>query len=93
MLQVQFPPSHPHTVLLKQQMLFGAPKKKTSDFESPGNYVFSRAKHILGHLLRFFLGAETFLTPKLPFATVRYHCGGSMELNACILLLAYMVYL
>jgi hypothetical protein len=24
---------------------------------------------------------------------VRYHCGGSMELYACILLLAYMVYL
>jgi hypothetical protein len=24
---------------------------------------------------------------------VRYHCGGSMELNACILLLAHMVYL
>ncbi len=24
---------------------------------------------------------------------VRYHCGGSMELNARILLLAYMVYL
>jgi hypothetical protein len=25
--------------------------------------------------------------------TVRYHSGGSMELNACILLLAHMVYL
>jgi hypothetical protein len=24
---------------------------------------------------------------------VRYHSGGSMELNACILLLAHMVYL
>jgi hypothetical protein len=30
----------------------------------------------------------------LPCITiVRYHCGGSMELNAHILLLAYMVYL
>jgi hypothetical protein len=25
--------------------------------------------------------------------TVRYHSGGSMKLNACILLLAHMVYL
>jgi hypothetical protein len=27
------------------------------------------------------------------FVLVRYHFGGSMELNACILLLALMVYL
>jgi hypothetical protein len=29
----------------------------------------------------------------LIISIVRYHCGGSMELNARILLLAYMVYL
>jgi hypothetical protein len=28
-----------------------------------------------------------------PAATVRYHSGGSMKLNACILFLAHMVYL
>ena len=38
------------------------------------------------------------MTPKTmlcgePDHTVRYHSGGSMELNACILLLAHMVYL
>jgi hypothetical protein len=31
----------------------------------------SGAKHIMGHFLGFFEGAETFLTAKLPFATLR----------------------
>jgi hypothetical protein len=34
-----------------------------------------------------------FLCTGFEFISVRYHCGGSMELNARILLLAYMVYL
>ncbi len=37
-----------------------------------------------------------FVTPEhvVPqVSAVRYHCGGSMELNARILLLAYVVYL
>jgi hypothetical protein len=36
------------------------------------------------------IGPKTFIYMISP---VRYHCGGSMELNARILLLAYMVYL
>jgi hypothetical protein len=67
MLRVRFPPSHPHTVLFKQQMLFGALKKKKVPLILKVLeiiFFLSRAKHILGHLLGFFLGAETFLTPK-----------------------------
>jgi hypothetical protein len=30
---------------------------------------------------------------KFQFAYVRYHSGGSMKLNACILILAHMLYL
>ncbi len=40
----------------------------TTDFVSPGDYFFSRAKHIMGHFAGFFEGAETFLTPLLSVA-------------------------
>jgi hypothetical protein len=40
-----------------------------------------------------FLVIFVFFFSKNRIVSVRYHCGGSMELNARILLLAYMVYL
>jgi hypothetical protein len=36
---------------------------------------------------------EIMLTKMVYTVIVRYHSGGSMKLNACILLLAHMVYL
>jgi hypothetical protein len=37
----------------------------TSDSESGKDYYLSGEKHIMGHFLGFFEGAETFLVPKL----------------------------
>jgi hypothetical protein len=74
-------------------------KASSLHFRSPGGTSLRLRFRALFLALNFALLRSRFRAPALLdfsrsfFSAVRYHCGGSMELNASILLLADMVYL
>jgi hypothetical protein len=68
-------------------------KRKSHRSSTESNYGINSSngsEYINIHQLKVSI---VFTSSRSAYLTVRYHSGGSMKLNACILFLAHMVYL